>query len=303
MVLCRHVFMPAFPAWGSAGVDIFFPISGLVMVITTYGIRGEPGAARRFLWRRLWRIAPLYWLATLAMWALLPKHFELETVLHSLFFLPINPHGPDNSADPVLVPGWTLNIEMLFYLIFAVALALPKSLTYPMIAGAIAALIGLGLVLPKSSSTWYLCNPLMLEFLFGVGIGLVYMRGFRIETRWIWLAVPPLALFLTTMFAEDHWRLLTGGIPCALIVAIAALGPALKSRALEFAGDCSYALYLTHVLVIVVLGHFGTPPWIMFFAALAVAVPAHLLERRLLGFASSLPALVRTPRQALEPRP
>jgi exopolysaccharide production protein ExoZ len=66
LVLARHV-LPWFPEWGSAGVDIFFPISGFVMVLTTYEIRSDPKNARRFALRRLIRIVPLYWMATIAL--------------------------------------------------------------------------------------------------------------------------------------------------------------------------------------------------------------------------------------------
>src|SRR3546814_19156334 len=52
--------------FGAAGVDVFFPISGFVMLISTRTLLGRPGAWRAFVRRRAIRIVPLYWLATTA---------------------------------------------------------------------------------------------------------------------------------------------------------------------------------------------------------------------------------------------
>ena len=51
----------------AAGVDLFFVISGFIMVVSCWPEFGKPYAPRRFIVRRLVRIVPLYWLATLFM--------------------------------------------------------------------------------------------------------------------------------------------------------------------------------------------------------------------------------------------
>src|SRR5580658_5421280 len=114
---------------GRAGVDVFFVISGFIMWRVTSGRDVTPGA---FLWRRVTRVAPLYWLTTLAVLAaalvwpgFLPevrpgwRHLAL-----SLAFIPhLDPRG---LPFPTLPPGWTLDYEALFYLTFAAALAGPR---------------------------------------------------------------------------------------------------------------------------------------------------------------------------------
>jgi len=55
-------FLPDFLAWGSAGVDRVFVISGFVMVYSSEKLFGEGGASFVFLARRVARIVPLYWL-------------------------------------------------------------------------------------------------------------------------------------------------------------------------------------------------------------------------------------------------
>ena len=51
--------------WG-AGVDLFFVISGFIMVHASERLFGREGAARAFMLRRLIRIVPLYWLLATA---------------------------------------------------------------------------------------------------------------------------------------------------------------------------------------------------------------------------------------------
>ncbi|MFC6048351.1 acyltransferase family protein, partial [Methylobacterium hispanicum] len=52
------------PLW--AGVDVFFAISGFIIVHATGPAYEGPGGRRRFLAHRVARVVPLYWLVTLA---------------------------------------------------------------------------------------------------------------------------------------------------------------------------------------------------------------------------------------------
>ena len=49
---------------GALAVAVFFVISGFIMLHTSACNYGAPGAVRGFLVKRLWRIVPLYWIAT-----------------------------------------------------------------------------------------------------------------------------------------------------------------------------------------------------------------------------------------------
>jgi len=158
--------------FGASGVDVFFVISGFIMLATT---RGRDTTAAGFLVRRLLRVAPLYWLATLAMLAgslLAPAAFHTlrysaATVVESLLFIPHWSLAFPGNAWPVLVPGWTLNYEMFFYVLFALSLALPARWRLAGLAAAIGTL----------AATGYLAGPfanpvaatytsrLLLEFL------------------------------------------------------------------------------------------------------------------------------------------
>jgi exopolysaccharide production protein ExoZ len=118
-----------FGTFGNMGVDVFFVISGFVMAESR---NRAPLSATSFLARRLLRIVPLYWALTLFYYALGSFVPELFTNLNldpnwlfaSLFFL----SGGLGFGSPILGQGWTLEFEMLFYLIFSMTLSLNRKL-------------------------------------------------------------------------------------------------------------------------------------------------------------------------------
>jgi len=109
------------------GVDIFIVISGFVITLSAQRYMGRPWA---FLWRRLLRVAPLYYVFTTLMVAallLLPgavKDTPLDPaqIISSYVFFPYA--RPDGLIAPVLSLGWTLNYEIFFYALTALCLAL-----------------------------------------------------------------------------------------------------------------------------------------------------------------------------------
>jgi exopolysaccharide production protein ExoZ len=121
-------YVPDFPI-GAAGVDLFFVISGFVMVVASADLFGQRGAPPYFLLRRLARIVPLYWLITgIFVFILLAgrhhssSYLSASEVVTSLFFIP---HSlPNGAVAPVYGLGWTLNYEMMFYVVFSAVLFL-----------------------------------------------------------------------------------------------------------------------------------------------------------------------------------
>jgi hypothetical protein len=120
--------------YGPFGVDLFFVISGFVMVYSSERLFGQPGAPMTFFARRLARIVPLYWAATaILVWFVVP-YASTKAVLGSLFFTPRIP-----SEAPLLFVGWTLIFEMFFYAVFAIALLAKRR--FAVVAGATVVLI------------------------------------------------------------------------------------------------------------------------------------------------------------------
>lgn len=75
LVLFSHLFrieekyatqtvLPDFVLAGVSGVDLFFVISGFIMVVVTEKSRAGLRRAAQFIYRRLLRIYPVYWFYT-----------------------------------------------------------------------------------------------------------------------------------------------------------------------------------------------------------------------------------------------
>jgi len=95
------------------GIAIFFVISGFIM---TYISRRD---SSHFFLKRCIRIVPVYFLLTLAIF-LIFKGYTLDALLKSLLFIPYINSGGD--WHPIIRVGWTLNLEMYFYILYSAAL-------------------------------------------------------------------------------------------------------------------------------------------------------------------------------------
>lgn len=278
LVLFYHLSNGKFNA-GGGGVDIFFLISGFIM--GTIGIKETP---RAFLLKRLIRIAPLYWLITLAMCLvsvvglLANFSFDVRRLALSLLFIPhLDPSG---HIWPLFVPGWTLNIEMLFYAVFAVALLSARPLLVASLL--LCALVALGLHDWQTPALQQWTTPMLLEFI--VGLGIAHFRD-RLSAK---IAMPililSLVLFVATAFASidlTPYRVIVWGLPAGLLLAgcigleDAGKWPARLLAPLEKLGDASYSLYLTHGIVLAAIFKFvpmgRLTPFIAVVVALAIA--------------------------------
>jgi len=230
----------------ATGVDVFFVISGFIMTVT--GARLAPGA---FVLRRLVRIVPLYWLLTtlLVILALAAPHLFRTIVVSpgsyvlSLLFIPFHNAGQEQALVPLLVVGWTLNYEMFFYALFALALWLRRERLALITGGFLGSVAALGLISPG-----FYTSPLILEFWLGIVIARTYER----------IALP-LPVCLALIAAGFTGLLCTDAIAvhgvCAAAIVLATLAWERAGRLARWPlgvalGDASYALYLTHVFVL-----------------------------------------------------
>lgn len=252
------------PHFGGTGVDLFFVISGFIMVRTTMN---RPTTSGQFLKARLVRIAPLYWLLTAATFAaavVLPTIFKSTSsnprhLLLSLLFVPFSKAG--GFPQPVLFVGWTLNLEMFFYVLFAAGLRLrPYALGVGAVIVAIIA-VGFGrLFFPAHPGPWdFYCRPLLVEFAMGMAIGLfVPRKSLRLsaEAKAIAAVLAMLSLALVVVApivapgVDSVW---TAGFPSAGAVAALVIleeaGWVLTSRLAVTVGNASYSVYLSHPYV------------------------------------------------------
>ena len=261
--------------FGIAGVDIFFVISGFIMYVAAR--RERPG---EFLVKRLIRVVPLYWIATFLLVAMRLPHFgepdlTLAGIIKSLLFVPYRVDPTHWQVYPVVVPGWSLNIEMFFYALFAIGLTLGRPAWFSAVAIVVAVTVG-GLVKPFDAITFTYTRSIMLEFVVGLGLAWAYENG-RLA-RWMAAALPLglLAILCSDVIpVNDALTRSLGGIGVvAGALAFEAHGMRLKARLATIVGDASYSIYLFHGLVLMalrkIMAHVPLHGWTQYLVFMAV---------------------------------
>jgi exopolysaccharide production protein ExoZ len=307
---------------GAAGVDVFFVISGFILWTIAAELPVAPGA---FLRRRLLRVAPLYWIATLAVaaiaWRWPSLIFDAQPTTSHLalslgFIHHLNPAGRPN---PVLPVGWSLNNEALFYLIFAACLFARPEHRFRWLAVGLGSVILLsGLIVPTLRRNWFNDLPelyylgysaMFLQFLAGAWIAQLRLDNRLPSAGWgvaglIW-SVAIFAILDPLDLYEDLLRPLLWGAPAAVLVWAAVTLearrglPVVKTAALL--GDASYSIYLIHWPVMSLLTHAlnsGRPVYVPLAVGLSLAagIAVHLvIERPLLKLFHAKPGAAVLP--------
>ena len=284
----------------ATGVDVFFVLSGFLMLVTAGDEAGRPGAAAAFMGRRIARIAPLYWLLTTALVLgslALPGmlHVPIGDAPHVLASYAFWPSLRGEEIRPVLALGWTLEYEMFFYALFALALLLPRGWTVPSLAALMLCVVAAGQVWrPSGVALQFWSSPIILEFLLGVGCAVAYRRGLRLTSAQggALVAVGLVLLLLSGDAAAQRgsWLPLASvGFPALLVVAGAALSPSARDGAFARIGveigAASYSLYLLHPFVLrtlrVVWDRFEPPLGLFWIVSAVLAVIGSILLRRI----------------------
>ncbi|MCL2325497.1 MAG: acyltransferase [Proteobacteria bacterium] len=251
---------------GAFGVDLFFCISGFIMMYITEK-NGD-----KFLEKRAIRIIPLYWLGTLAVIALLlvvPQYFNstnlsVPRIIKSFLFIP---YADDVSGYPLLIQGWTLVCEVFFYVVFFVSMKISHKQRHMISSGILCAVVAVSAILGERISPDiknYYGNPMMLEFIFGM-IGykfITYKTSLNEQSKSgkqsVILLIVAVALwaFLFSQkyipFLHDINRVISWGIPSFLFFLL--IFRYFKNRSVPlpfvFIGNISYSLYITHTFIV-----------------------------------------------------
>lgn len=251
------------PGIGGTGVNLFFALSGYLMLRSTMGRSIRVG---HFLLRRLLRVVPIYWLLTIVICisAIAPFGFDHKDLtvggaIRSLLFVPDLKDGV--IVKPVLFVGWSLNYEMFFYLIFG-SLLLVKNVTYQILAVA-CSFIALCAVASLASNPYvrYYGDSIILAFVAGLLVGPLLDRRRRIPSS----LLQPFALVvigllgLASVDAQLHLHPTVQNfiLACSSALLIYAAESFedrrfLLHRRLIAVGNSSYSLYLIHPFVILV---------------------------------------------------
>ncbi|TXI21826.1 MAG: acyltransferase [Roseateles sp.] len=318
LVVCAHVpayDIPVIGWWlganlflGSIGVDLFFVISGVVIGLSTVRALSSPSAQRplaQFLIARAFRIFPLYWIMTAATILLLwRKGLPLPSVpelLHSLTLIPRLDQM--QYADPIVHIGWTLQFEVFFYALCALAIAF-RAKWLPMVVAVL--LAGASLIVDQ-----YYFNPILLEFAGGYALALHLARQSHLSPRLspvpaLLMIVGAVALFLLGATGRDGGypaeldlghaprmviafgdvllpRWIAWGLPAWAVVAVALRLESSFNWRLAFLGKYTYSVYLCHTfaisLALVLPRRAGAEAWMLVLLPVCLLVIASFTYR------------------------
>jgi exopolysaccharide production protein ExoZ len=264
---------------GAAGVDVFFVVSGFIMMAIS---DGRPDGPAAFFRNRLLRVAPAYWAATVVMIAgaivgLFPNlQLDALHVLGSFLFIPL-PSPNSGNLWPVLVQGWTLNYEIFFYAVFALILFLKPMFRLAALATTFGVLALIGLAAkPDIPTLAFYTAPIILEFVAGAALAKLWKHG-RLPPASLGLVFAGLAVagFATIQVLKLNFDAWTCG-PLAVMLVLGALAIETRGKlpampGLAYLGDSSYSIYLWHTFAVSVVVQVGLalslPPFMLLIIA------------------------------------
>lgn len=257
--------------WGSIGVDLFFVISGFIMAYTTLQTPPNAYGAIKFIRNRFIRIMPVYYILLLVAFllggAMSTFHYP-EKVTNLISAITFSVYTPD--TGPLYTPGkglfnvrWTLNYELYFYMIFSLILLSQHRAKLLVLWGLsmvviIPALLSYDISLSTkgymmdSVSARFLTNPIILEFIFGAMIGLLYKHIVSIKKTYSKI------IFITTLFVVAigiyTGKIHGSNVQSSLFMVLLLVAFLLENdfiskitpRFLIYIGNISFSLYLVH---------------------------------------------------------
>jgi peptidoglycan/LPS O-acetylase OafA/YrhL len=250
-------------------LDVFFVLSGFIMTYVTKDSE-TPGG---FLFKRFTRLTPLYWIMTTitilailkAPWIFNRANLSAQAIFSSYFFIPY-PDVTGERLQPIVLVGWCLNIELMFFACFALSLMLPKPWRTRGCVLALGAVCLVGNALSgQSHVAAFYGKSYTLDLLLGCllpGIARLHsMAAFAKRTpMWPFIVGAIAVLVALGQLFAGHEGLIRYAfcIPAALVVLSCGLQdihrPPTRRNLLVFYGDCSYSLYITHQFVVQVVG-------------------------------------------------
>lgn len=238
-------YLSILKGWGNNGVDIFFVLSGFIILHSQLQKKRTFG---NFLKLRIIRIVPIYWLVTIMLvlcYLIFPATAfnsnipSIEYIFQSLFFLS---SLDSNVSVPFIGVGWTLELEMLFYFIFGLSLIFAqwkKSYFFIFLCF---------LIITIATS-----NFIIIEFLFGMIIAYVF-NNFQLQHRYglVVAAIGFLFLFASINQSNDIYlyRVIFWGVPSSMIIFGLIYIKQYNQPLLKYLGDASYSIYLIHAFII-----------------------------------------------------
>lgn len=264
-----------------SAIDMFFVFSGFIMVYIAHEGFAKKETPIKFLFFRLTRIVPIYWIYTLLalFFGFLIQNSNLqegigvqspsfETFWKSFLFIPyVNTLLPIANVDgimayPALVVGWTLNYEIFFYILFAFCMRFSLFKGLLTLSGITVMLTVAHQFCPTTLVPLYFwTSPILWKFIIGTWIGYLFSKNIRFNKIPFWLA----ALFCVIAFmglfflyvdyahTDNLFFNVSSGLLATFLTAGIALTKLEHATAPDWVikiGDASYSTYLSHFFVV-----------------------------------------------------
>jgi peptidoglycan/LPS O-acetylase OafA/YrhL len=266
-------WLGAWNAVGIAGVDIFLVVSGFVLTYLAIDNFGDVRHVKSYVYARVTRLYPMYMLLTLL---LVPVFLVAPTLFgsaeghqinlwRSIFLVP-------DVRLPLISVAWTLHHELYFYIVLGVMLLFPqRHLPLMILAWAVVTtvLVIWGQSVPRAEQGAFeriFFNPINYEFVLGMMAAWHFHRGRRrgalaaavLAVVWVVVGVTLWVHLTGKWWVSDFWRVWIYGVPATLLIwSIVTIeldnGPVFLRR-LAWIGDGAYSIYLSHLLVVVIVG-------------------------------------------------
>jgi exopolysaccharide production protein ExoZ len=260
--------------FGRTGVDFFFVLSGFLMVYVHRRDFGIPRRLSIYAYKRLTRIYPVYWvlcavLIPIVLWApWMMQHqgkANVGTLLMSVFLIP-------HDGGRLIGITWSLEYELLFYVAFA-AFFISIRLGLVCFVAWFVAMSGMAIWGPSTLNSigvpsvtpfilGFMLNLHVGEFMLGMAAAWLVQRNVRVRAPRVLLVAALVAAAAYSVYEANYLiqdqtlRSVTAtyGLLAALIV-FAVVQTELQHRVriphwLTLLGAASYAIYLTHYLVV-----------------------------------------------------
>jgi len=248
---------------GTFGVDIFFIISGFIMVYITQDMHQKKDTVKIFIKKRFMRIVPLYWFYTLialAIFILMPERVNSgggdTQILKSLFLLPLS-----STQNYLVGVGWTLHYEFLFYILFSFGLLLSQKIGNIMVTLAIITSLLFSIFFPMEGLNYIyhtFLNDIFIEFALGMLLFHLINNIKRVSM--------PFSITLIGIGIFQFYYLHTGGsftgvhhidtgmsafLICFGVISLEYFWIKRECKLLTTLGNASYSIYLLHPFILV----------------------------------------------------
>lgn len=262
------------------GVQVFFCISGFIMVHTSNGSGGISDALV-FLKKRAIRIYPIY-IITLLVFVVTVKHFAATyninfwvdisdtNVFKRLFLLPTFIYG--NGWNNILMQSWTLVYEVYFYMVFAFCMMLVSTKHIPLLATLFILSVMSVVVFTggreDSNTSTYILNVLgsknLLFFIFGMLASFAEKHVARklmlINNSALFYSLSAI-LILVSIALTDYVSVYGISISILALMYISTIveinGDNPINKLMVYLGEASYSLYLVHIFAYIASPYFN----------------------------------------------